>query len=140
MAYSGSTVPSFTVGNFYFGCELSGEGAANVTTTCDVTLTGYKVLSNEPVATQSFTFTPSEPVDTMQGMPLVTLNSDLQLPLETLVVAVSTPGVSMLIVNVVGKHLGYYPLRIMCHLALNVARYHGHTEYDGFDVLDFTKS
>lgn len=103
MAYSGSTVPSFTVSSFYFGCELSGEGAANVATTCDVTLTGYKVLSNEPVATQSFTFTPSELVDTMQEMSLVMLNSDFQLPLETLVVAVSTPLVSLLIDNVSGK-------------------------------------
>ena len=76
-----------------------------MTTTCDVTLTGYKALSNEPIATQSFTFTPSEAVDVMQPMALVTLNSGFQLPLETVVFTVSTPLVSLSIDNVNGKFL-----------------------------------
>ena len=105
MVYLGSIVKSFTVSSFYCGCEVSGEGAANVATTCDVTLTGYKALSNTPVATQSFTFTPSEPVDIMQPMALVMLNSGFQLPLETVVFTVSTPLVSLSIDNVDGKSL-----------------------------------
>ena len=74
-------------------------------TTCDGTLTGYKALSNTPVASQSFTFTPSELGDFMQEFSLVTLNFDFQLPLETLVLTVTTPRVHFLMDNIEGKFL-----------------------------------
>ena len=144
MAYSGSTVKSFTISSFYYACDISGQGAANAAPSCSFTLTGYKALSNTPVASHSFTFVPSEPVDAMQTMYELTLNSGFQQPLETVVFTASllaaTGLVSLVIDNLAGKLLCFYALWIMYHLALTVSRYPTVLEYDGFDVLDFTRS
>ena len=144
MAYSGSTIKSFTISSFYYACDISGQGAANAAPSCSFTLTGYKALSNTPVASQSFTFVPSEPVDAMQTMYELTLNSGFQQPLETVVFTATsqlaaTGLVSLVIDNLAGKLLCFYALRIMYHLTLTVSRYPTVLEYDGFDVLDFTR-
>ena len=141
VAYSGSTVKSFTLESFYYACEISGQGAANAAAPCTFTVTGYKALSNTPVASQSFDFEPSEAVDVMQPMYQAMLNSGFQQPLETVVFTVTTPLlVTLLMDNVNGKFLCFYALRIMYHSALTVGRYHRVIEYDGLAALDVTRS
>ena len=76
----------------------------------------------------------------MQPVYQPTLNSDFQQPLETVVFTVATPLVGLIIDDLSGKFLCFYALRIMYHLALIVGRYHTVVEYNGFDVLDCTKS
>ena len=98
-----------------------------------------------PVASQSFTFVPSKPVDAMQTMYELTLNSGFQQSLETVVftatsLLAATGLVSLVMDNLAGKLLCFYALRIMYHLALTVSRYHTVLKYDGFDVLYFTRS
>ena len=76
----------------------------------------------------------------MQTMYEATLNSNFQQPLETVVFTVATPLVGLIIDDLSGKFLCFYALRIMYHLALTVGRYHTVVKYNGFDVLEFTKS
>ena len=75
----------------------------------------------------------------------LTLNSGFQQPLETVVftatsLLAATGLVSLVMDNLAGKLLCFYALRIMYHLALTVSRYYTVLKYDGFDVLDFTRS
>ena len=141
MEYTGSTIKSFTLESFYNACDISGQGAANAAVPCNFTITGYKALSNTPVASQSFNFEPSEPVDVMQPMSEATLNPDFQQLLGTVVFTVTTPGlVSLVIDNVAGKLLCSYALRIMYHSALTVGRYHTIITHKEFHALDFTRS
>ena len=145
MAYPGPTVKSFTISSFYYACDISGQGAANDAPSCSFILTGFKALSNTPVASQSFPFVPSKPVDAMQTMHELTLNSGFQQPLETVVVTATsllaaTGLVSLVMDNLAGKLLCFYILWIMYYLALTVSRYYTVLKGDGSDVLYFTRS
>ena len=79
IAYAGSNIKSFALDNFYYGCAtalLQGEIEAAVN--CSITVTGYKAGSTEPAATQTFGFTPDEPVDFMNALAFGTFDSGFQ--------------------------------------------------------------
>ena len=55
--YSGSTIKSFDLHYFWFGCALNSvEGVVSTATQCTVTVAGFR--DNQEVADASFTFSP----------------------------------------------------------------------------------
>ncbi len=99
VAYPGSTVKTLTVKTFYYGCELAlPEGAVDTSTTCTVTVTGYKAGKSRPVVTQSFAFTAAQVVDLAQPMDMATLSSGFQ-NLHSIQIAVSSPMTTSLLMD-----------------------------------------
>ena len=79
IAYAGSKIKSFALDSYYYGCAtglLQGEVEAAVK--CSITVTGYKAGSTTPAATQTFDFTPAQPVDLMNALAFGTFSQAFQ--------------------------------------------------------------
>ena len=67
--YPGSKTKSFSLSSFYYGCDaVLDQGAVSVAVACTITVTGYRAGSSAPYTTQTFDFTPAEPVDLMNPL------------------------------------------------------------------------
>lgn len=79
IAYAGSEIKSFALDSWYYGCAtglLQGEVEAAVN--CSITATGYKAGSTTPAVTQTFDFTPAQPVDLMNALAFGTFSHAFQ--------------------------------------------------------------
>ena len=57
ISYPDSDIESFALASFYYGCLITGKISLPVP--CTITVTGYGAGSSEPVAVQTFTFSPA---------------------------------------------------------------------------------
>lgn len=79
VAYPGSTTNSFALESVYYGCTTQLEnGVVEDAVACKITFTGYKAGSATPVVTQTFTFTPAQPVDVQNAPTFGTFSSGFQ--------------------------------------------------------------
>ena len=69
IAYAGSTIKSFALDSYSYGCATGlVQGEVEAAVKCSITVTGYKAGSTTPAATQTFDFTPAQPVDLMNPL------------------------------------------------------------------------
>lgn len=69
IVYPSSKVKSFGLNSFWYGCNTAlRQSDAETAVACNINVTGYKAKSTKPAATQSFQFTPAQPID-LQNAP-----------------------------------------------------------------------
>ena len=79
IAYAGSKIKSFALDSYYYGCGTGlVQGEVEAAVNCSITVTGYKAGSTTPAATQTFDFTPAQPVDLMNALAFGTFSHAFQ--------------------------------------------------------------
>ena len=79
IAYPSSKVKSFALKSLYYGCNTAlQQGEVETAVGCSITVTGYKAGSTKPAATQTFQFTPAQPIDLQNAPTLGTFSSAFQ--------------------------------------------------------------
>lgn len=79
VAYSDSKVKSFALDSLYYGCNTGLEqGEVETAVACTITVTAYRAGSTKPAATETFEFTPAQPIDLMNAPTFGTFSSGFQ--------------------------------------------------------------
>lgn len=79
IVYPGSKVKSFGLSSFWYGCNTAlRQSDVEDAVACNINVTGYKAKSTKPAATQSFHFTPAEPIDLQNAPTFGMFSSDFQ--------------------------------------------------------------